>query len=313
MREEYERVLKVIEGETEAQNELRRARHAAMEEAERASAGRREGPMTAAESAAAQVARERLAKTVPYTSEKARADAAMLGGIDSSLKRLEDLAIALDRPGIGGPIDTERLQKWQPDRRGRVIDRLLERRAGDIATIRATESVQARQVLEEALRQVRVQGGGTGAIEDFIAALPGQLVSEENRALVARIVAAMPGAVRPEVWSVPGLMAGGIGDQGVLGQSGAYTGLAAKAKAVQAEGVAGAEPELVRQAEFVLQALHKAAEKLEFGADALSRTAPTVVHDHRQFNCKNVGPDARSRQRATRNGENLLRTRSERF
>jgi len=29
----------------------------------------------------------------------------------------------------------------------------------------------------------------------------------------------------------------------------------------------------------------------------------TVIHDHRQFNCKNVGPDSRSRQRATVNGE----------
>jgi len=79
------------------------------------------------------------------------------------------------------------------------------------------------------------------------------------------------------------------------GQSGEFADTEARARLVE-----GATPELVRQAELVLNQLAKIERQLAEGGGG------TTVINHNQHS-RNTYPDARARQRATRNGQRLVR------
>ncbi len=299
MREEAEATASAIREQVAALNELQNQRSTQSESLERMSARRREGPLTADESAAAS---QTVAGLGDVASVNARQQAVLLGGPDLSKEVLQRLAVLLEN--FPEQINFERSIQYPLASRVDFIERRLARNAAPLDVIVAREKQQRGETVGAAEGQARAGSGATASIAQFIKDLPGRGMEGVNVEQLAQIVQGLQGLGPEQLDRAEGAIAYPGGGKDI--RSTEFADLQRKGAALKKEGVEGATPAMIRQAEIVLQQLRRASEALDKADEKLAESGGgSVTYNNSKF----VNPRAGS----AKNAEARSRNQSERL
>lgn len=283
MRAEADRVKASIRAMVDELNALEGKKIEVQADLERRSAARPEGPYGVVESAKALQAYEALGGKAPYLTDEARKQAVLVGGVDATLARLEQIAVLFESPGKAwhGPDD---LIARDAAGRESALDVQLEHFAEQIATAITREQQQAYDTMvRRAMEEARSGVAATSAnIAEWIKTLPGGVAEGMKPEQLAEVVQGLYGLKTPFWRKMPW-------DDAF---SKHYRDLELIGKTLRAENVGGVTgdegPANIRAAQMILQQLEKAAENLNRATEKLDGKLEVGATHHHTHNDKYV-------------------------
>jgi len=286
MREEAERATKAIQDQIDALNELRKAEQTRAQTLEDIADTRREGGYATAEEAKAAAQRAgRVGERSPHLDEQAILRAVALAGAQRDTGDLEKIAwlIQTDRvklePGMGADSRERRIESAL-NRHGEVIEKSIQR-----------EAEQRKEIKTEARREAVATEGSTLNLEKVVRDAMGPAATEENTKAMMELVRQFPNMAALE--------------EGLQGRTRAlWDVFRGRSEMVPAGEQGRAVPGTVVVSDLQVAELTKVLKALE--QRQREERGGTTIINHNQHS-RNTYPDARARQRATRNGQRLVR------
>lgn len=291
MGKELENVTARIKQYQDAVNALKRSEQERQQSIETISDTRREGGLSAEQSAGAQQMAANIQKRFGKDLDEGAINEAVGMFFDKGLSE-EEMAQAAFSIHRGMKVDPGA----RAESRMRVLDRAKLKDSAAFNTLATRVETEAVGVTGGVGRELGGSEAGTLSIEDFIANLPGGTagMAPEKLAAIVKGLPATRGA-RPGLAGVlAGNLFGNLISDRLRGAGDAFTDIEAKQQVLAGEGIE-AKPEELRAAEFILQ---------QFNRQKQSGANVTINHNtYQQQGWKNYGADAAARQERTINGD----------